>query len=151
MRSLTIFARKAGVEVEGVDRHHNADVVRRREGNVGEDTLQTAGLLQNQRPVALGQHDDPADAHRIHVAEFVHAEHRVEAVSPEISGVVDQPLCGAFCAETVEMPLQPAQDIAGRGIRPPEPKMTDPVGTWAGGRRRNRGPASFAPCSRPKA
>ena len=50
------------------------------EGDLGEDALQPAGLLQDERAVAFGAHDDPAEAHRVHVAGLVHAGHRVEAV-----------------------------------------------------------------------
>ena len=49
-------ARQARVEVECVDGDHDADVPGRREGDVGEDALQAAGLLEDERPVARGLH-----------------------------------------------------------------------------------------------
>src|SRR5271166_1256024 len=102
----------AEVEIERVDRGHDADVAGRREGDAGENPLQAAGLLQNQRTVALRRHDDPGEPHRVHAARFVHAEHGIESVAPEIGGVIDEPLGGPLVREAVEMPCEPAQEIA---------------------------------------
>ena len=55
---------------------------RRREGDVRKDALQPARLLQDERAVALRFHDDPGEAHGVHMPGFVHPEHGVEAVAP---------------------------------------------------------------------
>jgi hypothetical protein len=45
MRSLAhLCDRQTRVEVEGVDGDHHADAAHRREGDLGEDALQSAGL-----------------------------------------------------------------------------------------------------------
>ena len=48
---------------------------------------------------------------------FVHPEHGVEPVAPQIGGVVDEPFGGALASEPVEVPLQPGEQIARGGIK----------------------------------
>ena len=78
--------------------------------------LQAAGLLQDQRPVALRRHDHPAEAPGVHVSGLVEAGDGVEPVARHIGRVIEQPKLGALRRGPVEMPGEPAQDVVGRRV-----------------------------------
>src|SRR5262245_3010346 len=108
---------KAG-QAERVHDEEGGDVPRRRNGEIRETTLQAAAFLQDQRALAGGQVDYPAEPHRIHGAAVVEPYHGGKTISIEVSGVIEQPEIAAIGGVAVEMPLHPARDVVGRGVEP---------------------------------
>ena len=109
---------RGGTEIEFIDGGESTNSPGRRKGRVTEYTLQTSGLLQYQRHVAVRLHDDPAKADGIHVTGLVDTRDGSEAVALKIRGMVEEPDFSAFRPKAIQMPRQPAQDIIGRRIEP---------------------------------
>jgi hypothetical protein len=70
--------RESSTDLECIDGDDHRDVSRGGEGNVGKDSLEATGLLQDKRAIALRGHDHPTGYYRgeIHFCRSVRLSHQ---------------------------------------------------------------------------
>src|SRR4051812_39107873 len=90
MRSLATLAMVRAAETLNRLIATNTPTPRGSKGRVGEHALEPTGFLEDQGPAARRMHDDPTQAHRIHVAGLIQRRDRVQTVTINVGGMVEK-------------------------------------------------------------